>query len=75
MNPDPGQTVVNVTDGKLIRLLVEDEPTDLRYGHSKEHTRTLDFHSGALRRHPAWVSDIGRTKACITETADSTEGP
>ena len=24
--PEDGQTVVNVTDGKLIRLLVEDEP-------------------------------------------------
>ena len=30
--PESGQTVVNVTDGKIIRLLVEDEPMDLRYG-------------------------------------------
>ena len=32
-NPESGQTVVNVTDGKIIRLLVDDEPFDIRYGH------------------------------------------
>ena len=30
--PEAGQTVVNVTNGKLIRLLVDDEPFDVRYG-------------------------------------------
>ena len=30
--PEAGQTIVNVTDGKLIRLLVDDEPLDMRYG-------------------------------------------
>ncbi len=30
--PESGQTVLNVTNGKLIRLLVDDEPLDLRYG-------------------------------------------
>ena len=30
--PEQGQTVVNVTDGKLIRLLVKDSPLDLDYG-------------------------------------------
>ncbi len=29
--PESGQTIINVTNGKLIRLLVEDEPFDLRY--------------------------------------------
>ena len=32
--PESGETVVNVTNGKIIRLLVEDEPFDLRYGSS-----------------------------------------
>ena len=53
--PESGQTVVNVTDGKIIRLLVEDEPMDLRYGRTEEHERTLDFRSGTLRRHTIWV--------------------
>ena len=30
--PESGQTVVNVTNGKPIRLLVDDEPFDVRYG-------------------------------------------
>ncbi len=30
--PESGQTVINVTNGKLIRLLVDDEPFDMRYG-------------------------------------------
>ena len=30
--PESGQTVINVTNGKVIRLLVDDEPFDVRYG-------------------------------------------
>src|SRR5450755_1031372 len=35
--PESGQTAINVTDGKLIRLLVEDEPFDMRYGQVQKH--------------------------------------
>jgi alpha,alpha-trehalose phosphorylase len=31
-NPEAGETVLNVTDGKLLRLLVDDELFDMRYG-------------------------------------------
>ena len=48
--PEDGQTVVNATNGKLIRLLVDDEPFDIRYGELLEHTRTLDLRAGVLRR-------------------------
>ena len=65
--PESGQTVVNVTDGKIIRLLVEDEPMDLRYGHAVEHERTLDFRSGTLRRRTVWSSPTGRTVRITTE--------
>ena len=58
--PEAGQTVVNVTDAKVIRLLVEDEPLDLRYGHTPEHEWVLDFRSGTLRRRTIWVSPTGR---------------
>ena len=30
--PESGQSVINVTNGKLLRLLVDDEPFDVRYG-------------------------------------------
>lgn len=59
--PESGQTVVNVTDGKIIRLLVEDEPMDLRYGRTVEHERVLDFRTGTLRRSTLWTSPTGRT--------------
>ncbi|UGT44812.1 family 65 glycosyl hydrolase [Nocardia yamanashiensis] len=59
--PEHGQTVVNVTDGKIIRLLVEDEPMDLRYGDTRAHNRVLDFRSGTLRRDTEWTSPTGRT--------------
>ena len=60
-NPEAGQTVVNATDGKIIRLLIEDEPFDIRYGELRRHERVLDFRAGVLRRHVEWVSPTGRS--------------
>ncbi|WP_448612721.1 glycoside hydrolase family 65 protein [Modestobacter sp. URMC 112] len=59
--PEQGQTVVNVTDGKLIRLLVGDTPLDLAYGEIIDHRRTLDLRAGVLRRTTEWRSPNGRT--------------
>ncbi|TQN43031.1 alpha,alpha-trehalose phosphorylase [Blastococcus colisei] len=59
--PEQGQTVVNVTDGKLIRLLVKDSPLDLNYGEIIDHRRTLDLRAGVLRRMTEWRSPGGRT--------------
>jgi alpha,alpha-trehalose phosphorylase len=59
--PEQGQTMVNVTDGKLIRLLVKDSPLDLEYGEIIDHTRTLDLRAGVLRRSTEWRSPGGRT--------------
>jgi alpha,alpha-trehalose phosphorylase len=58
-NPESGQTVVNVTDGKIIRLLVDDEPFDVRYGELLHHERELDLRAGVLRRVVEWVSPAG----------------
>ena len=57
--PESGQTVVNVTNGKLIRLLVDDEPFDVTYGQLRAHERCLDFRAGVLRRSADWVSPAG----------------
>jgi alpha,alpha-trehalose phosphorylase len=54
--PEMGQTVVNVTNGKIIRLLVEDEPLDVRYGDLRSHERVLDLRAGVLRRTAEWRS-------------------
>ena len=57
--PESGQTVVNVTNGKLIRLFVDDEAFDVRYGTLRSHERVLDFRSGVLSRRAEWVSPAG----------------
>jgi alpha,alpha-trehalose phosphorylase len=58
-NPESGQTVINVTNGKLIRLLVEDEPFDVRYGELRSHERRLDLRDGTLTRKVEWTSPAG----------------
>ncbi|MFJ3334773.1 glycoside hydrolase family 65 protein [Streptomyces sp. NPDC086766] len=59
--PESGQTVINVTNGKILRLLVDDEPFDLRYGRLVSHERTLDLRTGLLERVCEWVSPAGST--------------
>jgi alpha,alpha-trehalose phosphorylase len=59
--PESSQTLVDVTNGKLIRLLVDDEPLDLRYGQLQRHERVLDFRSGTLTRTVDWCSPAHRT--------------
>src|ERR1041384_5716207 len=44
--PEQGQTVVNVTDGKLIRLMVDDEPFHVGRGVLHAHERVLDLRAG-----------------------------
>lgn len=65
--PQAGQTVINVTDGKIIRLLVDDEPFDVRYGTLHSHERTLDLRDGILRREVDWSSPAG-TRVRVTTT-------
>jgi alpha,alpha-trehalose phosphorylase len=59
--PEAGQMVVNVTNGKIIRLLVDDEPFDVRFGECRTHERTLDFRAGVLKRRVEWSSPAGQT--------------
>jgi alpha,alpha-trehalose phosphorylase len=59
--PESGETIINVADGKLIRLLVDDEPFDVRYGTVGAHERVLDFRTGTLLRTVEWTSPAGRT--------------
>ena len=59
-NPEAGQTMINVTNGKVFRLLVDDEPFDVRYGKLVRHERTLDLRDGVLRREAEWISPAGQ---------------
>jgi alpha,alpha-trehalose phosphorylase len=58
--PEAGQTVINVTDGKLLRLLLGDELLDIRYGRLLSHERVLDLRAGVLERQLQWESPTGR---------------
>jgi alpha,alpha-trehalose phosphorylase len=58
--PEAGQTLVNVTNGTIIRLLVNDEPFDVRFGELRNHERMLDLRAGVLRRRVEWLSPAGR---------------
>ncbi|CRH16172.1 glycosyl hydrolase [Mycobacterium tuberculosis] len=58
--PEAGQTVVDVTNGKIFRLLVGDEPFDVRYGELISHERILDLRAGTLTRRAHWRSPAGK---------------
>ncbi|MCD9624148.1 glycoside hydrolase family 65 protein [Rhabdothermincola salaria] len=58
--PEEGQTLINVTNGKLLRLLVDDEPFDVRHGELERHERSLDMRDGVLRRLVEWRSPAGK---------------
>ena len=65
--PESGQTIVNATNGKIIRLLVDDEPLDVRYGQLLAHERELDLRAGVLRRRAEWRSPAGTAvRVCST---------
>jgi alpha,alpha-trehalose phosphorylase len=71
--PESGQTILNVTDGKLIRLHVNDEPFDMRYGGIDSHEQTLDMRRGVLERETVWVSPSGvRVRVCSTRLVSLT---
>jgi alpha,alpha-trehalose phosphorylase len=65
--PERDQIMINVTDGKVIRLLVDDAPFDIRYGELHSHERVLDFRAGVLRRRTEWSSPSDR-RVRVTST-------
>jgi alpha,alpha-trehalose phosphorylase len=54
--PESSQILINATNGKVFRLLVDDEPFDVRYGELFAHDRVLDFRAGTLKRTAEWRS-------------------
>ena len=58
--PEDGQSVINVTDGKCLRLLADDELLDVRYGRLHSHQRVLDLRAGVLKREVDWESPTGQ---------------
>jgi alpha,alpha-trehalose phosphorylase len=61
--PEEGQSLIDVTNGKLLRLLVDDAALDVRYGTLHRHRRTLDLRAGLLERELEWTTPAGKTIA------------
>jgi alpha,alpha-trehalose phosphorylase len=55
-----GQTIVNVTDSKIIKLFVDDEPFWLPTAHCVRYDRRLNMQSGTLDREILWETPAGK---------------
>jgi alpha,alpha-trehalose phosphorylase len=55
-----GQTIVNVPDGTLIRVYVDDEPFDLARATVNRFERVLDMQTGILERDVIWEKGSGK---------------
>lgn len=57
---EKSQTMLNVTNSKIIKLYVEDEEFHMFTGEVKEYKRVLDLKEGILKRSLRWRSPKGR---------------
>ena len=55
-----GQTMLNVTDSKIIRLFVDDEPFELASANIRHYERRLNMKSGTLDRDLLWETPSGK---------------
>ncbi|HZI76572.1 MAG TPA: hypothetical protein VFD73_21625, partial [Gemmatimonadales bacterium] len=55
-----GQTIVNVTDSKIIKLFVDDEPFWLPNARCVRYDRRLNMRSGTLDREILWETPAGK---------------
>src|SRR5208337_486792 len=55
-----GQTILSVTDSKIIKLFVDDEPFWLAHSHLLKYDRRLNMKSGTLDREILWETPSGK---------------
>jgi len=58
--PKTGQTMLNVTDSKIIKLFVDDEPFWLPNANFLSYDRRLNMRSGTLDREILWETPAGK---------------
>jgi alpha,alpha-trehalose phosphorylase len=63
--PKTGQTILNVTNSKIIKLFVDDEPLWLPNANFLSYDRRLNMQSGTLDREILWETPAGK-KVLIT---------
>jgi alpha,alpha-trehalose phosphorylase len=63
---EKGQTMLNVTDSKIVNLYIEDEKFDMLKGEILDYERSLNFKEGILKRSLIWKSPKGKeARICI----------
>jgi len=55
-----GQTICNVTDSKIVKLLVDDEPFSLPNAQLLDYDRRLNMRAGTLDRTVLWETRAGK---------------
>ena len=55
-----GQTMLNVTDTKIIKLFVDDEPFEITGSNMREYYRQLNMKSATLDRKIVWETPSGK---------------
>ena len=55
-----GQTILDVTDSKIIKLFVDDEPFWLPNAHLRSYERRLNMKSATLDREILWETPAGK---------------
>jgi alpha,alpha-trehalose phosphorylase len=68
-----GQTIVNVTDCKVMHLYVDDEPFFLPTARRLEYERVLDMRAGTLDRTVLWETPSGKRVRIVTRRLASFE--
>jgi alpha,alpha-trehalose phosphorylase len=68
-----GQTIVNVTDSKIIKLFVDDEPFWLPHANVPSFDRRLNMKSGTLDRDILWETPAGKRVSIKTRRLVSLE--
>jgi alpha,alpha-trehalose phosphorylase len=58
--PKTGQTMLNITNSKIIKLLVDDEPFWLPNANFLSYDRRLNMQSGTLDREILWETPAGK---------------
>jgi alpha,alpha-trehalose phosphorylase len=58
--PKTGQTILNVTNSKIIKLFVDDEPLWLPNANFLSYDRRLNMQSGTLDREILWETPTGK---------------
>lgn len=64
---DKSQTMLNVTNGKVIKLYIDGEAFDMLEGTVKEYKRILDLKNGSVIRTVLWESPKGKQVSIATK--------